>query len=260
MGLSTNFMLSPLRETVESLQQQVWQVETSRRPRSRAENVGHWLDQLLPVGVRARHAWTLLAIPGRREQLLLPLIAAREICRDEAVVVVDPAGRFFPPAAVVGPACRAEPAQASRLDLDQLIIVRPQNRADYLWTLNQALRSRGVGAVLSWPERLDARAFRTLQLAAEAGETLGLFVRPVGVRGQPSWSEAQLLIEPRPSPLSTADCPLPTASLRRRLRVEVVRCRGGKPGAFVELELDDETGTLNAARTVHLAPPLARAT
>ncbi len=247
MGLSTNFMLSPLPETVESLQQQVWLAETSRRPRCRTETAGQWLNQLLPAGVRRGTLLELLAIPGGGATALA-LIAAREICRDEAVVVVDPAGRFFPPAAV-----------RLGLDSERLIIVRPRSRVDYLWALNQALRSPGVGAVLSWPEKLDARAFRTLQLAAEAGETLGLFVRPVGVRGQPSWSEAQLLVEPLPSPLSTPHCPLPTAFLRRLLRVEVIRCRGGKPGAFVELELDDETGTLNAARTVHLASPLARA-
>ncbi len=170
----------------------------------------------------------------------LALIAAREICRDEAIVVVDPAGRFFPPAAA-----------RLGLDLSRLIFVRPRSRVDYLWTLNQALRCPAVGGVLSWPDKLDARAFRTLQLAAEAGETTGLLVRPARVRGEPTWSEAQWFVEPLPTPTGSG--------LIRRLRVEVVRCRRGKPGAFVELELNYETGTLHATRTMSVASQLAAA-
>jgi hypothetical protein len=43
------------------------------------------------------------------------------------------------------------------------------------------------------------------------------------------------------------------------LRIEVIRCRGGQPGASVELELDDETGTIHNPRPLHLASALARA-
>ena len=40
------------------------------------------------------------------------------------------------------------------------------------------LRSPGVGASLCWPQKLGERRFRQMQLAAEAGGTLGLLVRP----------------------------------------------------------------------------------
>jgi len=49
---------------------------------------------------------------------------------------------------------------------------------------------------------------------------------------------------------------LPNLSSRppgRRLRIELLACRGGKSGAAVELEICDETGV------VRLAPQLARA-
>ena len=186
-------MLSPLRETVESLQEQVWQAETSRRPRSRAENAGGWLDQLLPAGVRRGTLLELLAIPGGGATSLA-LIAAREICREEAVVVVDPAGRFFPPAAVNRAATVRERgeslpdgrgSQASGSDLEHLMIVRPRSRADYLWTLNQALRSRGVGAVLSWPEKLDARAVPHAATSGRGGRDAGT-VRPPSRRARPA--------------------------------------------------------------------------
>jgi hypothetical protein len=107
--------------------------------------------------------------------------------------------------------------------------------------------------VLCWPEALDDRAFRRLQLSAEQGESLGLLMRPSSVRGHPTWSELQLLVEALPTVPQWAKAP-------RRLRVEVARCRNGSSGASVELEIDDETGSIQESRLVHPAPQLAAAT
>ncbi len=96
------------------------------------------------------------------------------------------------------------------------------------------------------PARLDDRAFRALQLAAETAGTVGLFIRPTSVRGQPTWSEMQLLVEAAPSNQS-----------RRRLRVELLRCRNASAHKSIELELDDETGTLQQSRHVRVAPAMA---
>jgi hypothetical protein len=87
-----------------------------------------------------------------------------------------------------------------------------------------------------------------LQLAAEAGGTIGLLIRPVGVRGHPSWSESQFLVEA-----------LPGEKLRR-LRIEVVRSRNGNLGASTIVELDDETGAYQASRAMPVASELAAAT
>jgi len=116
-------------------------------------------------------------------------------------------------------------------------------QADNLWALDQALRCAGVAAVLAWPEKLDGRTFRRLQLAAEQGGGLGLLVRPEGVRHEPSWAEVRLVVEPLPAVGPHAP---------RRLKVELLRSRGGASGGSVELELDDETHPL------HLVSRLAR--
>jgi hypothetical protein len=125
------------------------------------------------------------------------------------------------------------------------ILIHPQTQQDELWALNQSLACQGVGAVLCWPRKLDDRAFRSLQLAAERGGSVGLLIRPVSVRGQPSWADVQLLVEAMPG------------GRARRLKVELVRCRNGKAGAAVEVELDDETGNTSP---LHLAAELAAAT
>jgi hypothetical protein len=126
--------------------------------------------------------------------------------------------------------------------------VRPESKKEELWAFHQSLHCQGVGAVLCWPEKLDSRAFRSLQLAAESGGTVGLLIRSAEVRGHPTWSEVQLLVEA---------CPGEKA---RRIRIEVIRCRTGKPGSAALVELDDETGILQTARIVPVAAELAAAT
>jgi protein ImuA len=153
----------------------------------------------------------------------LALIAARQACGPrQAIVVVDRQRRFYPPAAA-----------GLGIDLESLIVVSPRNQRDYLWALTQALGCPGVAAVLCWPEKLDDKAFRRLQLAAERGGGLGFLVRPVEVRGSPTWSELQLLVQPVP------------VEEGRRFQVSVLRDRGGNAGKLIEWELNDESNTLH---------------
>ena len=112
----------------------------------------------------------------------LSLLAAREACREGgALVVIDRRQTFYPPAAAVW-----------GIDLDRLILVRPRSARDELWASVQSLRSPAVAAVWGMIDRLDSRAFRRVQLAAQAGRTLGLLLRPPSARGQPSWADVRL--------------------------------------------------------------------
>jgi protein ImuA len=99
--------------------------------------------------------------------------------------------------------------------LEQLIVVRAGNAAANLWALDQALRCRAVAAVLAWPEKLDGRVFRRLQLAAEEGGGLGLLIRPDAARYDPSWADVRILVEPLP--------PTSLRNARRRLRLGLTR-------------------------------------
>lgn len=173
----------------------------------------------------------------------LGLLSAREACREGGVlVVVDRARMFYPPAAA-----------AWGIDLERLIVVWPHNVRNELWAAVQALRSPMVAAMWAPIERLDSRAFRRLQLAAEAGRTLGVLVRPAAARGQPSWADVRLEV----SPLSVVRRPLfgghgPRATGHGRyIQVHNTHCRGGRAGGLALVEIDDVQQTVREASLSH---------
>ena len=221
-------------QIVEALASQLRRLEGAARP-SGGQPVStgsEALDRWLPEGGFRRGTlveW-LSAAEGSGAATL-SLHSAREACRaGGALVMIDRRGEFYPPAAA-----------GLGIDLARTILVRPRRAEDELWALDQALRCEGVGAVWSWLDALDDRAFRRLQLAAEAGGTLGIFLRHFGARSPPSWAEVRLLVESLPS------------ATGRRWRVELLRCRGAASGSSIEIEWNDET------RVMHLASRLAPA-
>ncbi len=184
------------------------------------------LDRLLPAQKLSRGMlmdW--LTDPGGGAGALA-LRCARQACRDGGVVaVID--RRFYPPAAA-----------AHGLDPARLLVVHPDNRRDALWAAVQALRSPAVGAVWATFDAIDDRAFRRLHLAAHAGQTLGLLIRPAAVRGQPSWADLQLLVTTRPG----------NGGRERSVEVSVLRSRRGRAGRSVQLFINDEMGDVREAR------------
>ncbi len=193
------------------------------------------LDKLLPGNGLRRSClveW-LAAGPGSGAGTLA-LSAAREAARDGGpVVVIESRGEFYPPAAAL-----------AGIELSQLIVVRVRSAQDEIWAVDQALRCPAVGSVVCWTDRFDQRGRRRWQLSAEAGAGLGLLVCPERVRHEACWAELRLLVEPLASERG------------RRLRVEVLRCRGAAAGGAVELELDHETSALPAV--VSPSSPVAR--
>ena len=222
---------------VRTLKEQMTRLE---RARSRGSEGGvvssgcEALDLSLSEGGFRRGTlveWLATADGAGRETLAL--YTAREACREGgAMVVVDRAKEFYPPAVV-----------RMGIELDQLIVVCASHRADNAWALDQSLRCPAVAVVLAWPEQLDGHTFRRLQLAAEQGGGVGLLMRPERARHEPSWAEVRLLVEPLSSAASEA---------RRRLNIQILRSPGRMHGGSVEVEIDDETHTLDPA------PPLAR--
>jgi len=188
------------------------------------------LDAILPAsGLRRGTLAEWLAAGEGTGAAALALLAAREACRDGGVLLVlDHRREFYPPAVV-----------RLGIELEQLIVVHAAGPADNTWALDQALRSPAVAAVLAWPEKLDGRTFRRLQLAAEEGGGLGLLIRPDAVRHEPSWAHVRLAVEPLPA--------LSAQSGRRWLRIHLLRCRGSSGGRTIDVELDDETRTVYPA-------------
>ena len=218
---------------VDELRRQVgcWEASTSRQEAAFSSGTAA-LDRLLPGGgLRYGMLTEWLSELARSGAATLSLLSAREACRPGGVlVVIDRRQTFYPPAAA-----------AWGIDLNRLLIVRPQNPRDELWAAVQALGSPAVAAVWAMIDRLDSRAFRRLQLAAQAGRTLGLLLRPSYVRGQPSWADVQLWV----SPSSVARGPLHfyhgprTTDRGRCIQVRALRSHGGRPGGPLKLEIDD---------------------
>jgi hypothetical protein len=166
----------------------------------------------------------------------LGLYWARHACAlHRPLVLVDGRGWFYPPAAA-----------ALGIDLEHVILVRPASRRDGQAALDLALRCRAVGAVVGWCDRLIAAEAQRLKLAAEAGGGLGVILRPKGAERRPSFADLRLRIDP-----------LVSTEVVRRMRIEVVRWRGGRDGQSLIVEIDDETGDVRLP--AELAPATARA-
>jgi hypothetical protein len=193
------------------------------------------VDRLLPDG-GLRHGMLVEWLAGASGAVgggaaTLGLLSAREACREGgALVVIDRRQTFYPPAAA-----------AWGIDLDRVIIVHPQNARDELWAAVQALRSPAVAAMFATIDRLDSRSFRRLQLAAQAGQTLGVLMRSSSVRGEPSWADVTLEAGPSSvvrGPLYGSNGPR-TADHGRRVQVHLLRCHNGRADGSVVLEIDD---------------------
>jgi hypothetical protein len=225
------------RQLLEDLSQRIAALEASARPdHSLPVNLGiPALEALLPARQLAPGSLVeLLSSGGGAGAWSLALFLARNACGSKKVlVVVDGTLCFYPPAAAT-----------LGIDLKRLIVIHPRNAADVALAIDQSLRCQAVGSVIGWYDRLTSSAFRRLQLAAEGGGGVGLLLRPLASRRAPSFAALRLLVTPE----TGADTPL------RRVRLEALRCRGGRSGQTIIVEIDDATGD------VRLAAGLATAT
>lgn len=183
----------------------------------------------------------------------LALAAAASALRaaeEKYLVIVDTHHQLYPPALL-----------SHRIPLAKVIWVRPQSQADAIWSVDQALRTPAVAAVIADLEAIDERDARRLQLAAERGGGLGLLLRSLHARRMPSWAEVQWVVRSAiPSagklqstaPLATSLVQATTSTPHhlgsrqslRRLEVGLARVRGGKAGLQLLLDIDAATGTL----------------
>ncbi|MDH3350460.1 MAG: translesion DNA synthesis-associated protein ImuA [Gammaproteobacteria bacterium] len=102
------------------------------------------------------------------------------------------------------------------INLSRILIVRPKDDSETLWSAEQALSSGTCAAVLLWPDVLDDQAGRRLQLAAEKGSSWAIAFRPPAARAEPS--AAALRIELQASGEGT--------------RLSILKSRGGRPAVL----------------------------
>jgi cell division inhibitor SulA/protein ImuA len=176
------------------------------------------LDRHLPGGGWPRESLTevLTEHYGIGElRLLMPALArlstetsTQDFTEPGWIAWVAPPFQPYPPA-----------LQQCGIDLSRMLIVRPRDDSEILWSAEQALSSGTCAAVLLWPSILDDQASRRLQLAAEKGRSWAIAFRPLAARRQPS--AAALRLELHPDGQAT--------------RVHILKSRGGRPAVITQL-------------------------
>ena len=118
------------------------------------------------------------------------------------------------------------------LSPEHLLTARIRRPADRLWALEEAMRPTADGpalaAVLGQVDRLSLAASRRLQLAAEAGRVTLLLLRTAGTAPRTSAAVTRWCVDTESSPGAMAAPGLGDPVWR----IELTRCRGGRPGAW----------------------------
>jgi hypothetical protein len=112
------------------------------------------------------------------------------------------------------------------LDPARLLVVAARRAEEVLWTMEEALGCRGLGAVVGEGASPDLTASRRLQLAAEGGGVPALLIAAGG--GAPRTSAAVTRWQVDPAPGASDEPGLGPI----RWRLSLVRCRGGRPGEW----------------------------
>ena len=123
-----------------------------------------------------------------------------------------------------------------------LLILRTRREGDVPWAMEEGLRCGALAAVLAEVGGIAFTASRRLALAAAEGGTPGLLLRHDGLSpasaAQTRWRVAAL---PGGADPFDEDAPGPP-----RWRLELARCRGGRP-ATCDVEWNRETGDFRLA-------------
>jgi hypothetical protein len=106
------------------------------------------------------------------------------------------------------------------LRLEHFWIIRAQSAADILWSAEQTLRCKSFGAVLTWPSTIRDREVRRLQLAAEAGNSIGFVYRSPNAARESSPAAVRLRLQ---------------TDAVGQLSIDIVKCRGARAGMSVDI-------------------------
>ena len=129
----------------------------------------------------------------------------------------------------IAPEPDAWPPGLARFGLSpaNLVLVRAPRAQDGLWAMEETLRCPAVGAALLVARDLDLTAARRLQLAAEAGGVLGLLLRPDEDGAAPTAALTRWRVG-----ATATDSESPHAIGDPAWRLDLLRCRGGRPGSW----------------------------
>ncbi len=123
---------------------------------------------------------------------------------------------------------------------DQLIQVCARDEAQALAAFEDALATAGVAAVIGEAEDVDLTAGRRLQLACERRGATGFVVRrrPFGGRGKHAGGGSAAATRWKVASAPSMPEPGEPGLGAPRWRLELERCRGGRPGAWIVEQTD----------------------
>jgi protein ImuA len=194
------------------------------------------IDEMLPEGgFRSGSLIEWLGESGSGVSTLLWRMAAHWQS-SRSVILIDPERECFPPGvANLG------------VDLRRLLVLQPNGPTETLWSLEQSLRCRSASVVLCGLDQLAPHTWRRLRLAVERGGGLGVFLRPVRYRRDPTWTDVRFAcVVADAEPVGQFQPPRSQVSLSRRLQVELLHVRGGsfRPQTRV-ISIDDEARVMS---------------
>jgi hypothetical protein len=245
---------------LRELAQEIRSLETAQRPQGIYVSSGsESMDRCLPNCGYA--AGSLVELTCERPShfsgwggLSLALRIARPWLDDgKYLVIVDSHRRLCAPSLA-----------ALKIPLERIIVIRTDNASDWVWGLDQALRSRAVGALITPVKDLEDRSARRLQLAVEQGGGLGILLRDrVSASRYPSWAEVQWQVR---SAASKDQATGPTVMMQRWFDLELLRAPGRQSNHRIRLGIDSQGEWIGCDErkypqsAEHLAAQLAMAT
>jgi protein ImuA len=200
----------------DELNTRVWRGRGAAAARAAISTGFPQLDSSLPGGGWPNGAITEIFVDGYgigELTLLMPALAA--LTHSAPAMPRKWVAWVAPPFIPYAPAL-----QQYGVDTGSMLMIHPAHgNKSCLWAIEQAVRSGSSAGVLAWVAAADDVILRRLQLAAEDQLCWTVLFRPHGARQQRS-----------------------PAALRIRLsqhaavtRVQIIKCRGGRPGV-VDLE------------------------
>jgi cell division inhibitor SulA len=184
-----------------------------------AEPTGYQVLDTLLDGIgwpRGALSECLLDSPGIGElHLLLPLMQ-RFSHTDKNIFWLNPPDVPYAPALL-----------RKGVNLDQVTIIHAKNKHDFLWALENCLRSPVTGLVMAWPGKLASRDTRRLQLATEAGNNLCVLFRERCYTQQHSSAALRLELKP---------------GKQLQLEISVLKRRGSWAGQHCSLAMAHRVG------------------
>jgi protein ImuA len=184
------------------------------------------VDRVLPGGGLARGCLhELCGAPDRAAAAGFAAALLGRLAADGHALWIGPQSDLYAPGLA-----------AQGLPPERLIVVQARGRDARLWALEEALRSPGLTAVLAEVDRLTLTQSRRLQLAAEAKGVTAFLLRPLAACNAPDTASGAAptaaITRWRITPLPAAATDAARAWQPPRWRVELVRCRGGRTGAW----------------------------